>query len=335
MGKLQFTRKKVGTLTLGEKLRKLRNDFRISLSDVAKATKVQAKYLEYLEAGAYDKLPADVYTRGFLRSYARYLNVDEEALLRLYDRERNVHKNLGGEPQEGFTHRKMIPISSLVITPRAVVLTLTALVVVGVFVYLYQEFYRFAAEPRLLITEPESGASVEASEITVRGETDRGAQVTINGEAVFVNPDGHFSDTLTLKPGVNPIVVRSLNRFDREKTETLQVEARFTAEAQPDSATLREELSAPKPVSLDIRASVAGSVTITADGKEVFRGRMERDEVRHVDAEGEVRVSAGSADTVFVKRAGTEESEVPLAQEPGPGEAVFGPPGESSVNTVE
>jgi cytoskeletal protein RodZ len=32
----------------------------LGLADISKSTKIQAKYLEYLEEGQYSKLPADV-----------------------------------------------------------------------------------------------------------------------------------------------------------------------------------------------------------------------------------------------------------------------------------
>ena len=94
-----FTRKKVESLTLGEKLARLRTDMRLSLSEVSKAIKVQVKYLEFLERGQYDRLPADVYVRGYLRSYARYLNLDEKAMLRLYEQERNINQAIHPEDQ--------------------------------------------------------------------------------------------------------------------------------------------------------------------------------------------------------------------------------------------
>ena len=43
----------------------------MSLDDVAKVTKIQARILERLEAGKLEGLPADVFVRGFVRSFAR------------------------------------------------------------------------------------------------------------------------------------------------------------------------------------------------------------------------------------------------------------------------
>src|SRR3990167_4630011 len=160
-----FTRKKVESLTLGEKLKKLRGDFRMSLAEISKVTKIQVKYLELLESGMYDKLPADVYVRGFLRSYARYLNIDEQALVKLYERERNIQENMSREPRAESSSHAFAPLS-FVITSRTLVLGAIFLLVFGAFFYLYREFQSFAAEPQLIVLEPQSGVVVEDQEIT-------------------------------------------------------------------------------------------------------------------------------------------------------------------------
>jgi hypothetical protein len=55
----------------------------MSLDDVAKVTKIQPRILERLEAGRLDGLPAEVFVRGFVRSFARCVGLDEaEALQR-------------------------------------------------------------------------------------------------------------------------------------------------------------------------------------------------------------------------------------------------------------
>ncbi len=232
-----FTRKKVESLTLGEKLRKLRNEFRMSLTDVSKATRIQVKYLEFLESGQYEKLPAEVYVRGFLRSYARYLNIDEQALVKLYERERNIRENLGQEasarPQYAFQ-----PLS-FVLTSRSLVVGGIVILVFGAFFYLFQEFKSFAAEPKLIVVEPQNGAVTDLQEIEVTGRTDKGARVTLNGQGVFVDDEGGFSDTLLVRTGVNTIVVRTVNRFEKEKSVTLSLESRYTP-------AVIEETSAPE-----------------------------------------------------------------------------------------
>ena len=70
--------------SLGETLRQARLDRGASLADVEAETRIRRKYLEALEAEDYGSLPALVYTRGFIRSYARYLGLDPELTLDLY-----------------------------------------------------------------------------------------------------------------------------------------------------------------------------------------------------------------------------------------------------------
>src|SRR5689334_18094325 len=56
----------------------------MSLEDVAKVTKIQPRILERLEAGRFDGLPAEVFVRGFVRSFARCVGLDEDEALRRY-----------------------------------------------------------------------------------------------------------------------------------------------------------------------------------------------------------------------------------------------------------
>src|ERR1044071_4421039 len=56
----------------------------MSLDDVARITKIQPRILERLEAGNLDGLPAEVFVRGFVRSFARCVGLDEGEALRRY-----------------------------------------------------------------------------------------------------------------------------------------------------------------------------------------------------------------------------------------------------------
>lgn len=56
----------------------------MSLDDVARVTKIQTRILERLEAGRFDGLPAEVFVRGFVRSFARCVGLDEEEALKRY-----------------------------------------------------------------------------------------------------------------------------------------------------------------------------------------------------------------------------------------------------------
>ena len=66
---------------IGLTLHNARTQRRLSIEQVAQDTRISARFLEALEAERFDSLPAPVYVRGFLRSYASYLRLDPTPLL--------------------------------------------------------------------------------------------------------------------------------------------------------------------------------------------------------------------------------------------------------------
>ena len=69
---------------LGEMLRKAREAKGLSLEQVEEATKIIRSYLQALEDEEFDRLPAPVYVKGFLKNYASYLGLDPQEVLSLY-----------------------------------------------------------------------------------------------------------------------------------------------------------------------------------------------------------------------------------------------------------
>ncbi|ACX53022.1 transcriptional regulator, putative [Ammonifex degensii KC4] len=72
-------------MSLGEKLREAREAKGLSLEEVTKATKIRSKYLRALEEENFDLLPGRVYAKAFLRTYARFLGLDEIQLAQEFD----------------------------------------------------------------------------------------------------------------------------------------------------------------------------------------------------------------------------------------------------------
>ena len=69
------------SLSLGQTLQRVRLARGTTLEDAERVTRIPRKYLEALEQERYTILPAPVYARGFLRSYAGYLGMDPAELL--------------------------------------------------------------------------------------------------------------------------------------------------------------------------------------------------------------------------------------------------------------
>lgn len=70
--------------TFGEELRKEREIRGISLKEIADSTKISKRFLELIEKNDFQALPAPVFTRGFVREYARYLGLNSEEMVSRY-----------------------------------------------------------------------------------------------------------------------------------------------------------------------------------------------------------------------------------------------------------
>lgn len=71
--------------SFGEELRREREIRGISLKEISDATKISRRFLEALERNDHKTLPAPVFTRGFVREYARYVGLSAEDMVNRYN----------------------------------------------------------------------------------------------------------------------------------------------------------------------------------------------------------------------------------------------------------
>jgi len=64
--------------SFGDRLQRERELRGITLEEIAEATKIGTRSLSALEDEDFNKLPGGIFNKGFVRSYARYLGLDEE-----------------------------------------------------------------------------------------------------------------------------------------------------------------------------------------------------------------------------------------------------------------
>ncbi len=72
--------------SLGEKLRQARESQGISISEVAEQTRISPLYLESIENDDYRPLPGGIFNKGFVKSFAKYVGVDENVAMQDYAR---------------------------------------------------------------------------------------------------------------------------------------------------------------------------------------------------------------------------------------------------------
>ncbi len=72
---------------VGERLRQAREQQGIAIADAAEQLHILASYIKALESGRYGVLPGTVFLRGYVRSYARLLQLDADEIVAQLDRE--------------------------------------------------------------------------------------------------------------------------------------------------------------------------------------------------------------------------------------------------------
>lgn len=79
-------------MTIGRFFQKSREEKQVSLESVASKTRIKIDFLQALEEDSFHLIPCETYVRGFIRSYARFMHLNVEELIDLY--------NLQVEPQK-------------------------------------------------------------------------------------------------------------------------------------------------------------------------------------------------------------------------------------------
>ena len=70
---------------IGELLRTARTQMRMSTDQASRLLHIRVRYLEALEDGRLSELPGLAYTRGYLQSYATFLGLDKDEILRRFE----------------------------------------------------------------------------------------------------------------------------------------------------------------------------------------------------------------------------------------------------------
>jgi cytoskeleton protein RodZ len=148
--------------TLGEELRRLREEKGISLRQVSDATHIGSRFLQAIESDNYSSLPGGIFNRGFVRSYARYLGLNEEQALLLYNQQLEAQ---GGEAPRATP--KFEGIEEEVSSPwGSVALILLILAILGAGIFTAYRYFRGSAPVEGEVTAeqtPSPAASLTAS----------------------------------------------------------------------------------------------------------------------------------------------------------------------------
>lgn len=207
-------------ITAGEIIKNKRESLGKNLSTVSLDTKIQKRYLEYIESNQFEKFDSSVFASGFLKIYAKYLGLDVQKILALYRR--------STQPVEKKPSRKRnrkVKKERLKISPKFIGIFILSLFLLSVIGYIGFQIYKFQKPPVLTILQPEDEYVSPVEEVLIKGNTQSLTIVEINGLEIDVNDIGEFETSYKLTQGVNTILIKAWKETNTQlvTTKTLKV----------------------------------------------------------------------------------------------------------------
>jgi cytoskeleton protein RodZ len=283
--------------SIGETLRRERLKRNLELDQISRELKIPAKFLEAIEAEHFDQLPAGVFAKSFVRQYATMLGLDAEDMVaevhRMLTPElppgaapgEEVRESLGtvpelhigrGEEWDRVGDRRNWS-SSL---PAFVLVVVVMLVCSGLYAFWQRE--RHPAQP------------------VAAAETPRPKP------AQAQTPPQPAAEPA---PAQNPPAAEEAQATKPEAAKT--PETAPTTTAQPPAAANsadtanRSEPSSPAPaggpVALELKAEEPVWVLVRANGKYLFSGTLDPNQIKSVEANGTLMLRVGNAGGLTIK----------------------------------
>ena len=259
---------------VGETLQLARERKGVDLFRAERDTKIRLRYLAALEDGAYEDLPAPVYTKGFLRNYAIYLGLEpEEILERWRDEMESIRESeliaVAPPPQP-----MAAPARSFHMSSGTFLNGLVAMVVIAFVGYLGIQLLRFVETTPVGLTNPQNVVStINDDSIVLEGTAGRGSLITIRGPGGELwNPradeEGEWTQEVPLSLGRNDFTVIATDAVTNRESDPLLLTINVPLPSQsPNSSP-----SAPPPQALLLTISEPADDFLSSDGVVAVRG---------------------------------------------------------------
>lgn len=205
--------------SLGEKLHHLRKEARLTLSELAEKTKIQKSYLKAFESNAFNHLPAPIYARNYLKTLVRALGGDEAYYLDQFEQERGTCDIVN--PQQSFRERTRA--TRFFVASRFVQIGIFLLFVGVLASYIGVQIKTIITPPSLAIISPSDGFQTTDATIVVKGKTEKGTHLQINGSNVLLSQDGSFEQEVALERGLNVLQIEGAKRYSHLATQYRRV----------------------------------------------------------------------------------------------------------------
>jgi cytoskeletal protein RodZ len=263
----------------GENLRREREMRGVSLEEISFATKISLRFLDAIEREDFSKLPGGIFSRSFIRSYARYLGLDEERAVAEFQ--------LAAQPQADFDLHRMAAGKSGTgrqATRRTLIRTLVALGLLtgGYVLFRYSSRTSEAPAPRppspVVAPQPVAPSAAAAPATSSDSQVSPGVNPAAGGVTPGAAPSATPNPQGAPAAGVNPPAQPSPQMGN-------------PAETKP---------AADNDLTLQVAATERAWVAVDADGKTVLQRVLNPNEVETLKARKSFDVTTGNAQSVIL-----------------------------------
>ncbi|HEY4879858.1 MAG TPA: RodZ domain-containing protein [Candidatus Acidoferrales bacterium] len=227
----------------GEHLKREREMRGVSLEEISLATRIAPRFLAALESEQWEKLPGGVFNRGFIRSVAHYLGLDEDSMVAEYA----LHTK--GRPEPGV-------VADPPDKPESQWRQITLVVIFAIIVIAVSWFAIQYLVPRVTAYMRKRAATTS----NLTREAGGASQGVLN--------------SLPANPAV-------------------------AANSDP-SSVLAANAGAPTSLAVRLQAARDADITIVADGKPSFSGRMNAGDVKQFAAVDSIQIISSEASALLV-----------------------------------
>lgn len=219
--------------SVGEMLRTGRKEKGLEIRQVAEVTRIRAEYLTALENNDYSSFPSEVYIKGFLKNYAKFLGIDQKKALAMYRRDNMSSKKAKIEAQKIKPRR-----FDFTLTPEKLIIGIVVVITLTIIYYIASRVTTILQKPELTISAPvaisadqKGSYTTSDTKINIKGKVSAGSTLKLNGDDVITNNLEQFEvRDLELNLGANDFAFIAESQFGRQTKINLVVNR--TAETQ-------------------------------------------------------------------------------------------------------
>jgi cytoskeleton protein RodZ len=286
----------------GENLQREREMRGVTLEEISAATKISVRFLKAIEEENFGGLPGGVFTRSFIRTYARYLGLDEERVMAEF--------NLTGQPgADADMHR--LALLKLPSQRSSSHTTLLVLLVAGIMLSAAYLLFRYSRRSLEVQAHPPSPAQ-HVSSATPSAGAPPSSQGQAAGQAgTPATPTAGAPSNPTGTPATTPGAAGAPNAPGAPTSNANPASASGTPPAGSGTVASQPVAGETAPpanqqtgkisgLMLQVAATESTWVGIEADGQTVLQRVLKTNEVRTLKARESFDVTTGNAQGIIL-----------------------------------